>query len=105
LALTRAETRFAFLIGLVTAAGSAGTLGLGGYQVLRGELSLGTLFVVLAYMGFVYGPMSVIANIAGTLQGALVSVSRVRGTLALPTERGTGVRPRPAGRRVRLRRV
>ena len=96
LALTRAETRFAFLIGLVTAAGSAGTLGLGGYQVLRGELSLGTLFVVLAYMGFVYGPMSVIANIAGTLQGALVSVSRVRGTLALPTERGTGLRPGPA---------
>ena len=93
LALTRAETRFAFLIGLVTAAGSAGTLGLGGYQVLRGELSLGTLFVVLAYMGFVYGPMSVIANIAGALQGALVSVSRVRGTLALPPERGTGLRP------------
>jgi ABC-type multidrug transport system fused ATPase/permease subunit len=96
LALARAETRFAFLIGVVTAAGSAATLALGGYQVLRGELSLGTLFVVLAYMGFVYGPMSVIANTAGALEGALVSVARVRRTLALPAERGTGFRPGPA---------
>ncbi len=105
LALARAETRFAFLIGLVTAAGAAGTLALGGYQVLRGELSLGTLFVVLAYMGFVYGPMSVIANTAGALEGALVSVARVRRTLALPAERGTGFRPGPASGHVRFAHV
>ena len=105
LALARAETRFAFLIGLVTAAGSAGTLALGGYQVLRGDLSLGTLFVVLAYMGFVYGPMSVIANTAGALEGALVSVARVRRTLALPAERGTGLRPAPATGEVRFANV
>jgi ABC-type multidrug transport system fused ATPase/permease subunit len=105
LAVARAETRFAFLIGLVNAIGAAATLGVGGYQVLHGALSLGTLFVVLAYLGFVYGPMSVIANIAGTLEGALVSVARVRRTLDLPAERGGGYRPGPARGEVRFANV
>jgi ATP-binding cassette subfamily B protein len=104
-ALARAETRFSFLVGLVTAVGAAVTLGLGGYQVLQGRLSIGTLFVVLAYMGFIYGPMSVIANTAGALQGALVSVNRVRRTLALPPERGTGFRPGPTRGDVRFAKV
>ena len=92
------ETRFAFTVGVVTAAGAAITLGVGGYRVLNGDLTLGTLLVVLAYIGFVYGPMSVIANIAGTLQSALVSARRVRRTLDLPMEQTSG-EPLPAGTR------
>ncbi len=84
------ETRFAFAVGVVTAAGAVVTLGVGGYRVLQGEMTLGTLLVVLAYIGFVYGPMSVIANVAGTLQAALVSARRVRQTLDLPMEQAGG---------------
>ena len=104
-ALTIAETRFAFTIGLVTTLGTALTLGLGGYQVLRGELSLGTLLVVLAYMGFVYGPMSIIANTAATLEAAFVSARRVRQTLDLPPEPDAGLRPGPQTGEVRFDRV
>src|SRR5690606_17682191 len=52
--------------------------------------------VVLAYMGFVYGPMSVIANTAATLEAAFVSARRVRQTLELPPEPDAGLRPGPS---------
>ncbi|HEX7084920.1 MAG TPA: ABC transporter ATP-binding protein, partial [Vicinamibacterales bacterium] len=101
--LATQETRFAFTVGAITAAGGVITLGVGGWRVLNGELTIGTLLVVLAYIGFVYGPMSVVANIAGTLQSALVSARRVRETLALPMEQGGGLKPAaPLGGEVRF---
>jgi ATP-binding cassette, subfamily B, bacterial len=101
------ETRFAFAIGAVTAGGMVLTLGVGGWEVLQGRLTLGTLLVVLAYLGFVYGPMSVIANIAGTLEAALVSARRVRRTLDLQGERSaaTGIAPASVAGRVAFERV
>lgn len=91
--LATGETRFAFTVGAITAVGGVVTLGVGGWRVLDGHLTIGTLLVVLAYIGFVYGPMSVIANVAGTLQSALVSARRVRETLSLPMEQGGGHGP------------
>ena len=52
----------------------------------------GTLLVVMAYLGYVYGPMTAIASTAGSIQQALAGARRVRQTLSLPGERdGTAV--------------
>jgi ABC-type multidrug transport system fused ATPase/permease subunit len=56
-------------------------------------------------MGFVYGPMSVIANTAATLEAAFVSARRVRHTLDLPPEPDAGLRPGPQTGAVRFERV
>jgi ABC-type multidrug transport system fused ATPase/permease subunit len=49
--------------------------------VLRGRISIGTVLVALAYLGFVYGPLAGLANTTGSMQQALAGVRRVRETL------------------------
>ena len=87
LALTDQESLFSLLISAVSVVGSIVVLGVGGLHVIGGSLSIGTLMVVMAYFGFVYGPMTAIAYTTGSIQQALASARRVRETLALPIER------------------
>ena len=61
----------------------------GGLHVMRGELTIGSLLVVIAYLGAVYGPLSAIAHTTGQLQGALAGARRVRAMFALIPERPT----------------
>jgi ATP-binding cassette, subfamily B, bacterial len=89
LGVVRHESLFSFMVGAVTLCGSAAVLAVGGLHVLEGTLSVGTLLVVIAYLGFVYGPLSAIATTTGSLQHALASARRVRELFALPREHGS----------------
>ena len=84
--LTWQESLFSVAITGVTMIGTSLVLLVGGLHVLRGELTVGSLLVVIAYLGSVYGPLSAIAHTAGSLQEALASTRRVRRTLALIPE-------------------
>ncbi len=84
--LTWQESLFSVAITGVTMIGTALVLWVGGLHVLRGELTVGSLLVVIAYLGSVYGPLSAIAHTAGSLQEALASTRRVRKTLAMVRE-------------------
>jgi ABC-type multidrug transport system fused ATPase/permease subunit len=84
--LSTAEAVFSLVVGTLTVIGSTLVIIVGGLLVLRGSLTVGTLLVALAYLGFVYGPLSGIANTAGTIHQALVSAGRVRETLAIMPE-------------------
>jgi ABC-type multidrug transport system fused ATPase/permease subunit len=53
---------------------------------MQGQMSIGDLTVVIAYLGMVYGPLSSIAYTTGQLQGALAGAKRVRAMLALEPE-------------------
>ncbi|MGE0592712.1 MAG: ABC transporter ATP-binding protein [Vicinamibacterales bacterium] len=75
------ESLFTFVVTALTLAGTALVLVMGGIHVLRGELSLGSLLVVVAYLGAVYGPLSAIAHTVGSLQNAVASARRVREVL------------------------
>src|SRR3954470_10438834 len=86
LAVTRQESLFSFLVGSTTIAGASLVLGLGAMHVLQGTLTVGTLLVVMSYLGFVYGPLSAIATTTGSLHHALASSRRVREVLRLPRE-------------------
>jgi ABC-type multidrug transport system fused ATPase/permease subunit len=53
---------------------------------MRGTLTVGRLYVVINYLGAVYGPLSAIAHTTGQLQGAIAGAKRVRAMLALVPE-------------------
>src|SRR5262249_22706081 len=50
------------------------------------KLTVGELYVVINYLGAVYGPLSAIAHTTGQLQGALAGTKRVRAMFALVPE-------------------
>jgi ABC-type multidrug transport system fused ATPase/permease subunit len=87
LELTQSESRYSLVIGAVSAIGGVAVLGVGGMQVVDGTVTVGTLLVVMMYLGYVYGPMTAIANLTGSIQHALAGARRVHETLALPAER------------------
>src|SRR5207237_556056 len=84
------EAIFSVVVGALTVIGSTLVVIDGGLLVLRGSLTVGAMLVALAYLGFVYGPLSGIANTAGTIQQALAGAARVRETLALTPEHHEG---------------
>ena len=78
LRFTWQESLFTVMVAAITLTGTALVLTVGGLHVLRGELSVGDLMVVTAYLGAVYGPLSAIAHTTGLLQNAIASSRRVR---------------------------
>jgi ABC-type multidrug transport system fused ATPase/permease subunit len=86
IATTKQESLFAAVVTSLTAIGTALVLLIGGLSVLDGRISLGTLLLLTAYLGFVYGPLCGIANTAGALQQAVASARRVRETFELTVE-------------------
>jgi ATP-binding cassette subfamily B protein len=86
LRLTWQESLFGVVVGAITLVGTALVVTVGGLHVLSGELTIGGLLVVIAYLAAVYNPLSSIAHTTGSLQQALVSARRVRDIFALTPE-------------------
>ena len=86
LGTTRQESIFSATVGSLTIAGTSLVVLVGGVSVLHGRISLGTLLLLTAYLGFVYGPLCGIADTTGALQQAMASARRIRETLALLPE-------------------
>jgi ATP-binding cassette subfamily B protein/subfamily B ATP-binding cassette protein MsbA len=86
IAITWQESLFSVFVGTVTLFGTALVVIVGGMHVLRGEMTVGDLTVVVAYLGSVYGPLSSIAHTTGQLQGSVAGAKRVREMLAMEPE-------------------
>jgi ATP-binding cassette subfamily B protein len=86
LSLTWQESLFSVAVTVVTLAGTALVLIVGGLHVLDGRLTVGSLLVVIAYLAAVYNPISAIAHTTGSLQQAIVSARRVSEIFALTPE-------------------
>jgi ATP-binding cassette subfamily B protein/subfamily B ATP-binding cassette protein MsbA len=84
--ITWQEALFAVAVGTITILGTALVLIVGGNHVINGRLSVGDLWVVLAYLNAVYGPLASIAHTTGQLQGALAGAKRVRAMFAIAPE-------------------
>jgi ATP-binding cassette subfamily B protein/subfamily B ATP-binding cassette protein MsbA len=80
------ESLFTWVVAVITLSGTAVVLTVGGLHVLSGELTVGGLLVVIAYLASVYGPLSSIAHTTGVLQNAVASSRRVREVFALVPE-------------------
>ena len=86
ISITWQESLFSVVVSTITILGTALVLGVGGVHVLRGQMTLGALLVVIAYLGAVYGPLSAIAHTTGQLQGAMAGAKRVRRIFAMIPE-------------------
>lgn len=76
--LSTREAVFSSVVAALTAVGTSSVVFTGGLLVLRGRITIGTVLVALAYLGFVYGPLSGLANTTGSIQQAVAGVRRVR---------------------------
>lgn len=77
LKLTARETYFGLTLGAVTAVGTATILALGSLRVLDGRLTVGELWVVLAYLGSLYDPLHMISHTMSMMQTAVIGARRV----------------------------
>ncbi|HXD72274.1 MAG TPA: ABC transporter ATP-binding protein [Vicinamibacterales bacterium] len=84
--ITWQQSMFSVIVSTITILGTGLILVVGGLHVMRGQLSIGTLGVVIAYLAAVYGPLSSIAHTTGQLQGAIAGARRVRAMFALTPE-------------------
>ena len=66
--------------------GTAAGMGLGAYLFLNGQLSLGTVYLVINYLGSLNGPLTRIANQLEELQQARVAIHRVQTLLQTPSQ-------------------
>jgi ATP-binding cassette subfamily B protein/subfamily B ATP-binding cassette protein MsbA len=85
-AVTWQQSLFGLVIGVITVLGTSLVLAVGAMHVMNGQMTVGDLTVVLAYLGAVFGPLSAIAHTTGQLQGAVAGARRVRAVLAMTPE-------------------
>ena len=73
-------------LGLVSATGTAAVFWVGGYLVIEGALSLGTVVMFSTLLVQLYGPLSAMSNARVEFATSLVSFERVFEVLDLPHE-------------------
>ena len=84
--LARLQATFSTLIGLVVAAGTAATLYVGVVHVRAGQLSIGSLLVLMAYIVQMYQPLQALSTKTSDLQTWLASLERTFRLLDQPPE-------------------
>ncbi|MSP13570.1 MAG: ABC transporter ATP-binding protein [Chloroflexi bacterium] len=77
---------FFMAIGLVSSIGSAVLFWLGGYLVISGAMTVGTIIAFISYLARLYQPLAGLASIQVDLIQSLVSFERVFEYLDLPIE-------------------
>jgi ATP-binding cassette subfamily C protein len=77
LKVTLLHMKFFPLLGFAISSGTAIVWWIGGYKVLGGEITFGSLVAFVSYMGMFYGPIQTISNIFEPLQSSLTSSERI----------------------------
>ena len=89
------HSRFAALTGFGMSAffqiSGLTTLVWGGFQIMQGQLSYGTLSALIQLSGQLQAPLSSISEIFRTLFSSLASAERIEELLALPDEEATAI--------------
>jgi len=77
---------FIAIVGLISAVGSSFVYGLGGYLVIIGTFTVGTIVAFGAYLGNLYSALQGLANAPVEFSTSIVSFERVFEVLDLPLE-------------------
>ncbi|MFI5306575.1 MAG: ABC transporter ATP-binding protein [Polyangiales bacterium] len=96
----RLENRFTNWQGFLTQISEALILGVGGWLVLKHELTPGDVVMFVSYVGRVYDPIDDLTSLATTVQEHLVSVARAARLLETGTEESAGAKLAPGPGRV-----
>jgi ATP-binding cassette subfamily B protein/subfamily B ATP-binding cassette protein MsbA len=86
IAITWQQSLFGVVVGVITIVGTGLVVLVGGLHVMRGQMTVGDMTIVIAYLGAVYGPLAAIAHTTGQLQSAVAGARRVRAMLAMTPE-------------------
>jgi ATP-binding cassette, subfamily B, bacterial len=79
-------TIFFIIIGFLSAIGTALVFGLGGYLVMKGSFTIGTIVAFGAYLATLYGALQGLANAPVDFATSMVSFERVFEVIDLPLE-------------------
>ncbi len=77
-----------FLLGLA----STGIMGIGGYQIMRGEMTFGDFLSFTLYLGFMIAPIVQMSNIGSQLTEAFAGLDRTEEIMNLAPENDPAVR-------------
>ncbi len=77
---------FFVIVGLLSAVGTALVFGLGGYLVIQGAFTIGTIVAFGAYLGSLYAALQGLANAPVEFATSVVSFERVFEVIDLPLE-------------------
>jgi ATP-binding cassette subfamily B protein len=77
---------FFIIIGLVSAVGTALVYGLGGYYVIQGDFTVGTIVAFGAYLNTLYGSLQGLATAPVDFSTSMVSFERVFEVIDLPLD-------------------
>ncbi len=77
---------FGAVIGLISAVGTALVYGLGGYYVIQGAFSVGTIVAFGAYLGTLYSALQGLSNAPVEFATSMVSFERVFEVIDLPVD-------------------
>lgn len=77
---------FFVIVGLISAIGTALVYSLGGYLVIQGNFTVGTIVAFGAYLGSLYGALQGLANAPVEFATSVVSFERVFEVIDLPNE-------------------
>ncbi len=77
---------FMAIIGLISAVGSALVYGLGGYFVIQGAFTIGTIVAFGSYLGSLYGALQGLSNAPVEFATSMVSFERVFEVIDLPVD-------------------
>ncbi|HSQ18024.1 MAG TPA: ABC transporter ATP-binding protein, partial [Anaerolineales bacterium] len=77
---------FMAIIGLISGVGTALVYGLGGYFVIEGAFTVGTIVAFGAYMGSLYGALQGLSNAPVEFATSMVSFERVFEVIDLPVD-------------------
>src|SRR5512142_1127724 len=77
---------FFMILGLVSAVGTALVYGLGGYYVIQGAFTVGTIVAFGSYLGQLYGALQGLASAPVDFSTSMVSFERVFEVIDLPLD-------------------
>jgi ATP-binding cassette subfamily B protein len=77
---------FITIIALISAVGTALVYGLGGYFVIRGAFTIGTIVAFGAYLGYLYSALQGLSNAPVDFATSMVSFERVFEVIDLPVD-------------------
>lgn len=77
LKITLLHIRFFPLLGFSISTGTAIVWWIGGHEVLKEQITFGSLVAFVSYMGMFYGPIQTISNLFEPLQSSLTSSERI----------------------------
>jgi ABC-type multidrug transport system fused ATPase/permease subunit len=92
--LTTQQATYSFVVGFITTTASSLVLGFGAYQILQGQLTLGELLVIIAYLTSVYSPLESIYTAVTYMHAYIAKTRRVFDVLETEPE----IRDRPNAR-------